>query len=82
MTKHKLNNLVLFYEVKSTHTAVETWVSPADGPSLASPKSESFALNSSSSRTFEALKSRYLTCNDETQISLILFLETKSNHID
>lgn len=73
MTKLKLNNIALLYEVKSTHTAVETWVSPADGPSLANPKSESFALNSSSSRTFEALKSRYMTCNDQTQIHLVIF---------
>lgn len=36
---------------------------PTSGPCLASPKSESFGLSSSSSSTFAALKSRNITCN-------------------
>lgn len=39
-------------------TDVETWLSPAAGPCRASPKSESFALKSSSRRIFDGLKSR------------------------
>ena len=43
-------------------TAVDTWVWSPVGPSLASPKSESFGLKFSSKSTFEDLKSRYITC--------------------
>lgn len=42
-------------------TAVETCVRPNAGPSLASPKSESFGLKFSSNKTLEALKSRKIT---------------------
>ena len=42
-------------------TAVDTCVRSPVGPSLASPKSESFGQNSSSNSTFDDLKSRYIT---------------------
>ena len=48
-------------KVQRILTAVETCVRPSIGPSLASPKSESFGLKFSSSNTLEALKSRYIT---------------------
>lgn len=53
---------ISFFEVKRFHTAVVTWDLFASGPCLARPKSESFGLNSSSSNTFAALKSRNITC--------------------
>jgi len=45
-------------------TDVDTWLSPSGGPCLASPKSESFALKSSSSRMFDVLKSRNISCTN------------------
>lgn len=52
---------------KELLTDVETWPSPSGGPCLASPKSESFALKFSSSRTLEALKSRNISCSNAWQ---------------
>jgi len=53
---------------KELLTDVETWPSPSGGPCLASPKSESFALKSESSRTLDALKSRNISCSNAWQI--------------
>lgn len=49
-------------ENKDFLTDVETWPAPSEGPCLASPKSESFELKSSSSRMLDALKSRNISC--------------------
>lgn len=54
-------NKVQSSKVYNSLTAVETWDLSPVGPSLASPKSESFGLKSSSNSTFEVLKSRYIT---------------------
>lgn len=52
------------FSLKGRHflTDVETWPNPSEGPCLASPKSESFALKSSSSRMLDVLKSRNISC--------------------
>ena len=42
-------------------TDVETWLDPAAGPCLARPKSDSFAVKSSSRRTLDVLKSRNIS---------------------
>lgn len=56
--KEKLINSRLRPTDAKKLTDVEIWLSPAAGPCRASPKSESFALKSSSRRIFDGLKSR------------------------
>lgn len=55
--------------LRETRTPVVTWLFPMSGPCLASPKSESFGLNSSSSNTLAVLKSRKITCRIDQDYS-------------
>lgn len=50
------------------HTAVETWLNPSVGPSLANPKSDNLAFHCSSKSMFEDLKSLKIICATDNNL--------------